>query len=114
MAGRRGEFTVKDFILSHALGVPVATEADDNETFLFRHDGLVDVPAGDEMGENDGAHIGYGRGEVCLVVREATTIPRYLVVLEVMLSSWRWKAAIFKSDKTWWGMTKCARANRIR
>ena len=48
--------TVENFVLAHAVGIPVAAEADDDETVLFRHDGLVDVPAGLEMGEDNGAH----------------------------------------------------------
>ena len=48
--------TIKDFILSHALGVPVATEADDDKALLFRHDGLVNMPTGDKMGKNDRTH----------------------------------------------------------
>jgi hypothetical protein len=43
--------------LSHALGIPVTTEADDNESLLFGHDGLVDVPASDKVREDDGTHV---------------------------------------------------------
>jgi len=49
--------TVKDLILTHAVWIPVTSEADYDKTLFFRHDGLVDVPAGDEMGENDGTHV---------------------------------------------------------
>jgi len=42
--------TVENFILSHAVWVPIATKSDNYKALLFRHDGLVDVPAGDEMG----------------------------------------------------------------
>lgn len=52
----REELTVKNFILTHAIRVPIATESNNDQTFLLRHDGLVDVPAGDKMGENDGTH----------------------------------------------------------
>jgi hypothetical protein len=52
---------VEDFILAHAVRVPVFAEADDYETFVFGHDGLVDVPAGDKMGEDDGTHGGFER-----------------------------------------------------
>jgi len=45
-----GRLTVQDLILSHAVWVPVTTKADDDQTLLLRHDGLVDVPAGNEMG----------------------------------------------------------------
>ena len=48
--------TVEDFVLSHAIGIPITTEADDDQALVFGHDSLVDVPAGDEMGEYDGAH----------------------------------------------------------
>lgn len=48
---------IEDFILSHAFGIPVTTKANDNEAFLFGHDGLVDVPTCDKMREDDGAHI---------------------------------------------------------
>ncbi len=44
---RVGERTIKDFVLSHALRIPVTTEADDNESLLFGHDGLVNMPARD-------------------------------------------------------------------
>ena len=47
---------VEHFILAHAVGVPVAAEADDDEAVFFGHDGLVDVPAGDQVGDHDGAH----------------------------------------------------------
>jgi hypothetical protein len=36
--------TVEDLVLSHAVGVPVATEADDDEALFLGHDSLVDVP----------------------------------------------------------------------
>jgi len=35
---------VEDFVLSHAIGVPIATEANYDEPLFFRHDGLVNVP----------------------------------------------------------------------
>lgn len=47
---------VEDFVLAHAVWVPVATEADDDQAVLFGQDGLVDVPAGVEMREDDGTH----------------------------------------------------------
>ena len=50
---------VENLILAHALFVPVAAEADANEALFFGEDGLVDMPAGVEMGDDDGAH-GYG------------------------------------------------------
>ena len=48
---------VEDFILPHTVCIPVAAEADHDETLFFAHDGLVDVPAGHEVGEDDGAHV---------------------------------------------------------
>ena len=50
---------VEHFVLAHAVGVPVAAEADYDQSLFFGHDGLVDVPAGYEVGEDDGAH-GFG------------------------------------------------------
>jgi hypothetical protein len=47
---------VEDFVLPHAVWVPVAAEADYDQAVFFGHDGLVDVPAGDEVGDYDGAH----------------------------------------------------------
>jgi hypothetical protein len=49
---------VEDFVLAHAVWVPVAPEADHYQAVFFGHDGLVDVPAGDEVGDYDGAHGG--------------------------------------------------------
>ena len=49
---------VEHFVLAHAVGVPVAAEADHDEAVFFGHDGLVNVPAGGEMREDDGAHGG--------------------------------------------------------
>lgn len=46
----------EDFVLSHAVGIPVAAEADYHEALFVREDCLVDVPACGEMGEDDGAH----------------------------------------------------------
>jgi hypothetical protein len=43
---------IEDFILAHTVRVPVFAEANDYETFVFRHDGLVDVPTGDKVGED--------------------------------------------------------------
>jgi len=50
--------TVQDFVLSHAFRVPVTTEADDHQPFLLAHNSLIDMPATDEMREDDGAHGG--------------------------------------------------------
>lgn len=38
---------------SHAVRVGIAAEADDDESFVFAEDGLVDVPAALEMRETD-------------------------------------------------------------
>lgn len=40
-----GDF-VEHFVLAHAVGIPVAAEADHHETIFLGHDGLVDVPCG--------------------------------------------------------------------
>ena len=47
---------VQHFVLPHAVGVPVAPEADYDQPLFFGHYGLVDVPACYEVGEDDGAH----------------------------------------------------------
>jgi hypothetical protein len=43
---------IEDFVLAHTVGVPVFAEANDYETFVFGHDGLIDVPASDEVGKD--------------------------------------------------------------
>lgn len=48
--------TIEDFILTHTIRIPVATEADDDQALFLRHDGLVDVPAADKMGKYDRTH----------------------------------------------------------
>ena len=48
---------VENFILAHAVGVPVAAKADDDEPFFFSEDGLIDMPASSQVGENDGSHL---------------------------------------------------------
>lgn len=50
---------VEDLVLLHACLVPVAAEADDDEALLLGEDGLVDVPAGVEVGDDDGTHSGW-------------------------------------------------------
>ena len=37
---------VQRLVHRHALGIPVMSEPDDDDTILFGFDGLVDVPAG--------------------------------------------------------------------
>ena len=41
--------TIEDFILAHAIRVPVSAEANDCQAFILGHDGLVDMPAGDKV-----------------------------------------------------------------
>src|SRR2546421_3606048 len=43
---------IEDFILAHTVRVPVFAEANDYKTFVFGHDGLVDVPASDKVGKD--------------------------------------------------------------
>lgn len=47
---------VQDLILAHAVRIPVATETNDNKSFLLAKNGLVHVPAGVEMGNDNGTH----------------------------------------------------------
>jgi len=54
---------VEDLILSHAIRIPITTETDDDKSFIFAHDCLVDVPSGNEMGEYNRSH-----GVCCLGV----------------------------------------------
>ena len=42
--------------MAHAVRVPVATEANNNEALFFAHDGLVDMPCRDKMRKDDGTH----------------------------------------------------------
>jgi len=46
---------VQDFALSHAIRVPVTTEVDNHQSFVLAHNSLINMPACDEMGEDDGA-----------------------------------------------------------
>jgi len=39
-------YSVEDFILFHAVGVPVATEADHDKAIFLAQNGLVHMPAG--------------------------------------------------------------------
>jgi hypothetical protein len=39
--------TIKNFILAHAVGVPVTAEAYDYQALFFRKYGLINVPSGD-------------------------------------------------------------------
>jgi hypothetical protein len=54
-------YTVENFVLAHAVGVPVAAESDYDQAFVFGHDGLIDMPGGGEMREDDGTHLCLGR-----------------------------------------------------
>lgn len=56
---------VEYFVLTHAVWIPIATEADDDQSVLLGHNGLVDVPCGGQMGNDDGTH---GSGGICLGV----------------------------------------------
>ncbi len=55
--GRGRRLTIEDFVLSHAIRIPITTEADDDQSLVFRHNSLVDVPASDEMGKYNGTHV---------------------------------------------------------
>lgn len=60
--------TVENFVLPHTVRIPVAAEADHHQAVFLGHDGLVDVPAGFEVREDDGTHVGgvrCGGSEVC-------------------------------------------------
>jgi hypothetical protein len=43
----KGVLTIENFILSHAIRIPITTEADDDQSLVLGHDRLVDVPASD-------------------------------------------------------------------
>lgn len=59
----QGRYFGEDFVHDVEVGVVVGVaEADDDEAVVFAEDGLVDVPACDEVGEEDGAHVGGGAG----------------------------------------------------
>jgi len=45
--------TIENFILPHAVRIPVTAKAYDYQAFFFGKDGLVNVPTSDEMGEDD-------------------------------------------------------------
>jgi hypothetical protein len=45
--GKRRRLTIQDFVLSHAIRIPITTEADDDQSLVLGHNRLVDVPAGD-------------------------------------------------------------------
>lgn len=50
-----GDF-VKYFVLTHTVRVPVAAKSYHDQSLVLREDGLVDMPTGDKMGNNDGTH----------------------------------------------------------
>jgi hypothetical protein len=64
--------TVQDFVLPHAIRVPVTTEADDHQPFAFAHDSLIDMPASDEMREDDGSHGGSRADKGVVWVKEGS------------------------------------------
>lgn len=41
--------TIKHFVLTHAIRVPVTTEADYHKPLFFGHYGLINVPSCNEM-----------------------------------------------------------------
>ncbi len=45
--GTRGRLTIEDFVLAHAIRIPITTEADDDQALVLGHNRLVDVPASD-------------------------------------------------------------------
>lgn len=47
---------VEHFILAHTCFIVISSEANDHEAFVFGEDGLVDVPAGLEVGKYNGTH----------------------------------------------------------
>ena len=49
--------TVKNFVHSHTVGVPIAAKTDYNKALFFGHYGLINMPACDKMRENDRAHV---------------------------------------------------------
>jgi hypothetical protein len=48
--------TIENFILAHAVGIPVTAEAYDYQALFLGKDGLVNMPTSNMMGENDRAH----------------------------------------------------------
>ena len=61
---RSVEHTVENFILLHAVRVPVATESNNDKAFFLTHDSLVDVPSSNEMWECNGTHLEFAGVEV--------------------------------------------------
>lgn len=49
----RGRLTIENFVLAHAVRVPVAAKANDHQALIFGHYTLVNVPTRYEMREND-------------------------------------------------------------
>lgn len=47
---------VENFILFHAIRIPVAPESDDHKPVFFSHDSLVDMPASDQMRYHNRSH----------------------------------------------------------
>jgi hypothetical protein len=50
------QHTIENFILAHAIRIPVATETNDYKALFFSDNGLVDMPSCDKMRKNDGSH----------------------------------------------------------
>lgn len=49
---------IEDFILSHAIWIPITTKTNYYKAFVFGENSLVNMPGGDEMRNDDGAHVG--------------------------------------------------------
>lgn len=47
---------IKNLVLSHAIRIPVTTKAYYYQAFVFGHDGLINMPCRNKMGQDDGAH----------------------------------------------------------
>jgi len=48
---------VEHFVLSHAFGRGVLAKPDDDQALVLAEDGLVDVPAAVEVGEDNRSHV---------------------------------------------------------
>jgi len=46
----------ENIVLAQAVGITVLSKADDYKSFVLLQNSLVDVPAGAQMRQNDGAH----------------------------------------------------------
>lgn len=48
--------SIEHFVLPHAIWVPVATKAYHHKALIFGHDRLINMPSGDEVRQDYGAH----------------------------------------------------------